>query len=107
MNHKSDAPASGDTGGIESTGFSRKIVPDLSRTFDPGALLINSRAACKMLTVGPRKLWELTNCNAIPHRRIGRAVRFSPVELRRWIDAGCPSEAGAGERIQREARHAD
>lgn len=31
---------------------------------------------------------------AIPHRRIGRYVRFSLDEIRDWVDAGCPSEQG-------------
>ena len=70
----------------------------------PGPMLIDGRAACAMLALGERRLWQLTNCGAIPHRRIGRSVRYSPVELARWIDAGCPTTPGAGELLREVAR---
>lgn len=62
-------------------------------------LLIDAKAASAMLGIGARKLWSLTNCGAIPSRRIGRSVRYSPAELRAWIAAGCPTEADAGEHV--------
>lgn len=30
---------------------------------------------------------------SIPHRRIGKAPRFIPEEIQRWVDAGCPPVA--------------
>lgn len=65
------------------------------------ALLIDSRAACAMLSVRPRRLWTLTNRNAIPSRKIGASVRYSPAELSMWISIGCPTEAGAGARVRK------
>lgn len=50
-------------------------------------LLIGRDEACRMLGLGRRKLWELTNRGVIPHVRIDRAVRYSPDSLRRWIAA--------------------
>jgi len=67
-------------------------------------LLIDAKAAAKMLAVGARTLWTYTNCNAIPSRKIGRAVRYCPEELRAWIAAGCPTEAGSGDRIRAAMR---
>ena len=66
--------------------------------------LIDAKDARALLAIGARKLWSLTNCGAIPSHRIGRSVRYSPVELRAWIDAGCPTDAGAGDRIRKAVR---
>ena len=49
-------------------------------------LLIDARRASLILSISPRKLWELTNTREIPSLRIGRAVRYSPDDLREWID---------------------
>lgn len=67
-------------------------------------LLVDSRAASAMLALGERTLWSLTNRNAIPSRKIGRAVRYSPEELRMWIAAGCPTEPGAADRVRKAVR---
>lgn len=64
-------------------------------------LLVDSRAACALLSMGERRLWQLTNCNAIPHRKIGRSVRYSPAELEAWIAGGCPTEPGAAARVRK------
>lgn len=76
----------------------------------PGAMppmLIDVRAACQTLAVGRRKLWSLTICNAIPSRRIGRSVRYDPAELRAWIQAGCPTHAGAADEVRDAMREGD
>lgn len=62
-------------------------------------LLIDAKAACVVLSIGERKLWSLTKCRAIPSRKIDRAVRYCPDELKAWVDAGCPTTAGAAERV--------
>lgn len=70
----------------------------------PEPLLVDSKTARVLLGLGERRLWELTNCNAIPHRRVGRLVRFAPAELRQWVAAGCPTEPGSAERVRRSVR---
>lgn len=55
------------------------------RTAEP--LLVGRDEAGRLLGIGRRKLWELTNRGAIPHVRVGRAVRYSPESLRRWVAA--------------------
>ena len=67
-------------------------------------LLINSKEACAILGIGLRKLWSLTNCNAIPSRKIGVMVRYSPAELAAWIESGCPTNAGAGDQVRKAVR---
>ena len=64
------------------------------------ALLIDAKAAAALLAIGARTLWTYTNCNAIPSRKIGRAVRYCPDELRAWIAAGCPTHAGAADGVR-------
>ncbi len=68
------------------------------------SLLIDAKAAAAMLAIGKRTLWTYTNCNAIPSRKIGRAVRYCPDELRAWITAGCPTDAGAADRVRTAMR---
>ena len=58
---------------------------------DDMGLLIDTRQACKLLGVSPRKLWEMYNSGQMPQPiRIGRAVRWSYEEVRAWVNAGCP-----------------
>jgi excisionase family DNA binding protein len=51
-----------------------------------GALLWTAAEAAKSLRISQRKLWGLTKRGLIPAVRIGRAVRYSPVDLRDYID---------------------
>lgn len=50
------------------------------------ALLVKAREAARLLSISERKLWELTNCGAVPCVRIGAAVRYSPADLEAWIE---------------------
>ena len=65
------------------------------------ALLIDAKAAARLLALGARTLWTLTKCNAVPSRHIGRSVRYCPGELRAWIAAGCPTEPGSADRVRK------
>lgn len=67
----------------------------------PTPLLIDAKAACVMLCMGERRLWVLTNCKAIPSRKIGKSVRYSPDELAAWVACGCPTNAGAADRLRK------
>lgn len=67
-------------------------------------LLISAPEAAKLLGIGARSLWAWTRCGAIPCRRAGRRVLYVPDELRAWIDAGCPTSPGAGDRIRQAMR---
>lgn len=58
------------------------------------------RAGCELTGLGERTVWSLINCNALPHRRVGRAVLFVPGEVQAWVAAGCPTEPGAADRLR-------
>lgn len=69
---------------------------------DPSApILVDVRTACRTLHISPRTLWALTNADAIPVRRIGRAVRYSVAELSAWVVCGCPTEPGSASRVRK------
>jgi len=65
--------------------------------------LLKAPEAAAFLSIGRRKLWELTNRNAVPSLRIDRAVRYCTSDLRAWIAAGCPTDAGAADRVRKGA----
>jgi len=70
----------------------------------PDPLLIDAKAARVVLSIGERRLWLLTNCKAIPSRRIGKSVRYVPAELAAWVACGCPTDAGAADRVRKAVR---
>ena len=49
-------------------------------------LLLNAKDTAEALSIGLRKLWELTNRGEIPCVRIGRRVLYDPQDLRAWIE---------------------
>ena len=51
------------------------------------ALLLTAAEAAKALAISPRTLWSLTDSGKIPCVRIGRSVRYDPVDLRAWINS--------------------
>ena len=53
------------------------------------ALLVSARDAARMLAVSPRKLWAMTfeESSGLPYVRCGRLVRYSPDDLRRWVES--------------------
>lgn len=68
------------------------------------ALLIDRKATARLLSLGDRTLWSLTRCGAIPARKIGRSVRYSPDELQAWIRLGCPTKPGSAESVRKGMR---
>lgn len=62
-----------------------------SKTAESTPILVDAKRAAAMLSISPRKLWELTNCGAIERVRIDRAVRYRVADLEAWVAAGCPS----------------
>jgi hypothetical protein len=67
----------------------------------PDLLLIDAKAARVVLCMGERTLWVLSNRRAVPSYKIGKSRRYCPDELRAWVRAGCPTEAGAGDRVRK------
>ncbi len=56
------------------------------RTPSPSKLLLNARDAAAALSIGQRKLWQLTIAKAIVCVRIGRRVLYDPRDLTAYID---------------------
>lgn len=51
----------------------------------PTPLLLTAKQAAHALAISERKLWSMTAGQEIPVVRIGRAVRYSPAALEKWI----------------------
>jgi excisionase family DNA binding protein len=49
-------------------------------------VLIKPRDAAKRLAISERSLWEVTNRGGLPCVRIGRSVRYDPVDLANWVE---------------------
>ena len=49
--------------------------------------LLNMQQVSEMLSLGKRKVWELTNCHELTCVRIGRAIRYRPQDVRAFIEA--------------------
>jgi predicted DNA-binding transcriptional regulator AlpA len=51
-------------------------------------LLLTAREAARALAISERTLWGLTAPRGpIRPVRVGRAIRYAPAELQRWIDS--------------------
>lgn len=61
-------------------------VASLSFSTSSQRLLMTANEAARALSICPRTLWTLTHGGQIPFVRIGRLVRYSPDDLRGWID---------------------
>ena len=53
---------------------------------EPERLLITVREAVRILSISPRKLWDLTISGEIPCVRIGRSVRYPVADLKAWVE---------------------
>jgi predicted DNA-binding transcriptional regulator AlpA len=57
--------------------------PDLLTTAN--RLALRPKEAAQALGISERLLWTKTNCNEIPHCRIGRAIVYPVDLLREWL----------------------
>ena len=53
---------------------------------EPEKLLVSPREAARLLSICEKTLWTITKRDGVPCVRIGRAVRYSPADLRSWIE---------------------
>lgn len=67
------------------------------KTADVIPMLVDTSTAAEILAISERKLWELTNCDAVPSVRIGKSVRYAVYELDDWVRQGCPTEPGSAD----------
>jgi predicted DNA-binding transcriptional regulator AlpA len=51
-------------------------------------LLLNATEASRQLAISPRTLWAISAPRGpVPVVRIGRSVRYDPLDLRDWLEA--------------------
>jgi excisionase family DNA binding protein len=55
------------------------------RAADDGVLDVDEVA--RLLRIGRNTVYELVGKNEIPHRRLGKQIRFSRAALMRWLDS--------------------
>ena len=55
-------------------------------------LLLTEAQAAELLSLSPRKVWELAACGAIPSIKIGTVKRYRRMDLEEWVRRGCPTE---------------
>ena len=59
---------------------------------DPGQL-IGVRELAKLLGCGSRTIYRLADSGRMPRpRKIGGLVRWSLMEIRKWVEDGCPKD---------------
>jgi len=64
---------------------------DATATPSPPLLLTEAQAAA-LLSLSPRKVWELAACGAIKSVKIGTLKRYRRVDLEEWVASGCPTD---------------
>ncbi|MFI4915654.1 MAG: helix-turn-helix domain-containing protein [Phycisphaerales bacterium JB060] len=76
------------------------MAPDIEAPVDDALepLLLTPEETADVLRWSQRSLWAATRRGDIPHRKLGRLVRYSLEDLRAWVAAGCPlgDEKGGG-----------
>ncbi len=53
-------------------------------------LLLTEEQAAAVLSLSPRKVWELAACGAIKFVKIGAVKRYRRIDLEEWVRRGCP-----------------
>jgi excisionase family DNA binding protein len=55
-------------------------------------LLLDESQAAALLSLSPRKLWELAARGSIKSVKIGALKRYRRIDLEEWVASGCPTE---------------
>ncbi len=66
-------------------------------TLSPRRALIDVEAAAVLLSVTPRFVRRLVTERRIPYFKVGKFIRFDPLELEHWLDK-CRIESHQGHR---------
>ena len=62
----------------------------------PIPILISPKEAARLLSVSPRKLWQMTFevIPGLPYIKCGRLLRYSPSDLQRWATSQKDQKGG-------------
>ena len=69
---------------------------DVRALNDAGAEVIDVPAVARLLAVGRNTVYALVGRNAIPHRRLGKQIRFHRAAVMRWLDSWSSQGAKEG-----------
>jgi excisionase family DNA binding protein len=59
--------------------------------------VLDVAGATRLLRIGRNTVYELVARNAIPHRRLGKQIRFSRAAIMRWLDPWSLQDAKEGQ----------
>ncbi|QDU73498.1 Helix-turn-helix domain protein [Bremerella volcania] len=56
---------------------------------DTGKLLVSPNEAARLLSISPRKLWDMTftQTPGLPHLKMGRLTRYRIADLQAYLEA--------------------
>ncbi len=68
-------------------------------TSEPAAIdeVLDVESATRLLRIGRNTIYELVGRNEIPHRRLGKQIRFSRAAIMRWLDPWSSQGAKEGQ----------
>jgi excisionase family DNA binding protein len=78
------------TTGRDETAITRATASDADAASGD---VLDVPAVARLLTVGRNTVYALVARNAIPHRRIGRLIRFHRDAVMRWLNSCCLQDA--------------
>jgi len=58
--------------------------------------VLDVEGATRLLRIGRNTIYELVGRNEIPHRRLGKQIRFSRAAIMRWLDPWSSQDAKKG-----------
>jgi excisionase family DNA binding protein len=66
---------------------------------EPAAIdeVLDVEGATRLLRIGRNTIYELVGRNEIPHRRLGKQIRFSRAAIMRWLDPWSSQGAKKGQ----------
>lgn len=64
----------------------------MNRPSNEPKMLLTVDQVADLLSISRRTVYELVSTESIPSVKIGNRRLFPREELRRWIEAGCPSK---------------
>lgn len=59
--------------------------------------VLDVEGATRLLRIGRNTIYELVGRNEIPHRRLGKQIRFSRAAIMRWLDPWSSQGAKEGQ----------
>jgi excisionase family DNA binding protein len=81
------------SGDLAPTGHDPPVAGDAATAAD----VLDVAGASRLLRIGRNAVYELVGRNAIPHRRLGKHIRFSRAAIMRWFDSWSSQGAKEGQ----------